>query len=481
MRSILHKVTFRVIERKFELLFVLLLVFIWYCILHNANWLFMGSMAGDDYQFLMTTAVGKASHGSTWSSRFWPLGLSDYSLLLLFGQCGRTAVAHYIWNSVTLVISFLLMFEIIYKTTKNFLSTYVALLFAFISSGFAQIHMECIYSERMISFVICVFLFSAGKAQKSQNVGWYVLAFIMAAYSTYMKELVFVIFLVFAIIQLLFNKLSGKDKAFYVALICNSLIFISLYGYRRIFKPQKDVYATVISSVSEISFSQFLNEPILILIVALSVIRAYSVLIKHDREDLITDAALLAAVAYAFCYFLLNLHHGYYLYPSVVLSLPAFAVFFNKSRLHFLVGLFSLTLCGYLNFPQSKSIVINDWNHRESDHKIFEKIVSKSKKGWSIYWLSDVADKTKEVQYWHYDRIMCLNRFQHFLKYYNSNTVFPILLVFDTNKFCKNSIVIINKTTLDRKSFKGMYDSFKTFSPKQIAEINGNLIYEIRN
>ena len=466
-------------ERKFELPLVLILAFVCYCILHNANWLFMGSMPGDDYQFLMTTAVGKASHGSTWSSRFWPLGLSDYSLLLLFGQCGRTAIAHYIWNCVTLVISCLLMFEIIYKTTKSFLSTYVALLFAFIASGFAQIHMECIYPERMISFVICVFLFSVGKAQKSQNAGWYALAFVMAAYSTYMKELVFVIFLVFATIQLLFDKLSRKDKVFYVALIFNSLVFISLYGYRRIFKPQKDIYATVISSVSEISFSQFLNEPIFIFIVALCIIRAYSVLIKHNRENLITDAALWAAMAYAFCYFLLNLHHGYYLYPSVVLSLPAFAVFFNKSRLHLLVGFLSLVFCGYLNFPINKSIVVNDWSHRESDHKIFEKIVSKSKKGWSVYWLSDVADKTREVQYWHYDRIMCLNRFQHFLKYYNSNTVFPISLVFDTNEFCKNSVVIINKTTLDRKSFQAVYDNFKAFSPKQVAEINNNFIYEI--
>lgn len=468
------------IKRKFKLPLVLILAFICYCILHNANWLFVGSMPGDDYQFLMTTAVGKASHGSTWSSRFWPLGLSDYSLLLLFGQYGRMPLAHYIWNSVTIVISCLLMFENIYKATKNFLSTYAALLFAFIASGFAQIHMECIYPERMISFVICVFLFSVGKAQKSQNAGWYALAFIMAAYSTYMKELVFVIFLVFAVIHLAFGKLSKKDKVFYIALIFNSLVFISLYGYRRIFRPQKDVYATIISSVSEISFSQFLNEPILVVIAALCIIRVYSILIKHDRENLITDASLFAAAAYAFCYFLLNLHYGYYLYPSVVLSLPAFAILFNKSRLHFLVGLFSLTLCGYLNFPLNKSIVINDWNHRESDHKIFEEIVSKSKNGWSVYWLSDVADKTREVQYWHYDRIMCLNRFQHFLKYYDSNTEFPILLVFDTNKFYKNSIVIINKTTLDRKSFRAVYDSFKTFSPKQIAEINGNLIYEIR-
>ena len=466
------------IKRKFELPLALILAFICYCILYNANWLFVGSMPGDDYQFLMTTAVGKASHGATWSSRFFPLGLSDYSLLLLFGRYGQTALAHYIWNSITLVFSCFLLFEILYNTTKNYLSAYIALLFAFIACGFAQIHMECIYAERMILFVASIFLFAIDKAKKSQNINWYVLAFLFAAYSTYMKELVFVIFLVFAVTQLMFNELSRRDKVFYTSLIINSLIFVSIYTYRRIFKPRQDIYATVISSVSEISFSQFLNEPILFFIVTLCAVRAYAVLAKHDRKNLISDAALFAAVAYAFCYFLLKLHSGYYLYPSVILSLPAFAVFFNKSRLNLFIGFFSLILCGYLNFSTNKYIVINDWNHRETDHKVFKNIVDKSQKGWKVFWLSDIADKEKE-QYWHYDRIMCFNRFQHFLKYYNSNTVFPISLVFDTNGFHKNSIIIVNEMALGRKSFQNIYDNFKTFSPKQVAKINNNLIYEI--
>lgn len=467
-------------KKGIQSLLALILMAVCYCILRDANWLFMGSMPGDDYQFLMTTAIGKASHGSTWSSRFWPLGLSDYSVLLLFGSIGRTAFAHYVWNCITLVISCGLMFKLAQNSSKNPLASFISLLFIFVSSGFAQINMECIYSERMIAFAICIFRFSVEKTQKSKNIVWYALGLIFAIYSIYMKELVFVIFLLFASMQLFFNELSKKDKIFYIALILNCILFISIYTYRRIFKPQDEAYTTVLASLSDVSFAQFFNEPILFFLFILCLIRAYAVLINHDRKSFCADAFLFAAMAYAFCYFLLKLHAGYYLFPAVVLSVPAFANFLDRSRFCLVLGFCALMICGYLNLGFNKYIVMNDWEHRKSDHKIFENIVAQSKKGISVYWLSDIADKEKEHKYWHYDRIMCLNRFQHFLKYYNFNETFPINQVFEPSAFLKNSIVIINERTLARESFKKNYEKFiSIFSPKEIARIGENVIYKI--
>ncbi|MDR1375472.1 MAG: hypothetical protein LBJ45_01515, partial [Holosporaceae bacterium] len=54
------------------------------CILWEANWVFNGPYFPEDWQFLSTTAVGIPSRAWTGSGRFWPLGLCDYSILLLF-------------------------------------------------------------------------------------------------------------------------------------------------------------------------------------------------------------------------------------------------------------------------------------------------------------------------------------------------------------------------------------------------------------
>ncbi|MDR2780958.1 MAG: hypothetical protein LBB21_00650 [Holosporaceae bacterium] len=48
------------------------------CILLHTNW-----VLGDDWQFINTTAIGKPSRAWAGNGRFWPLGLVDYSLLLL--------------------------------------------------------------------------------------------------------------------------------------------------------------------------------------------------------------------------------------------------------------------------------------------------------------------------------------------------------------------------------------------------------------
>lgn len=75
---------------------------------------------------------------------------------------------------------------------------------------------------------------------------------------------------------------------------------------------------------------------------------------------------------------------------------------------------------------------------------------------------------------------MCLNRFQHFLKYYNFNETPSVNQVFEPSAFPKNSIVIINERTLARESFKKNYKKFVLiFSPKEIARIGGNIIYKI--
>lgn len=267
---------------------------------------------------------------------------------------------------------------------------------------------------------------------------------------------------------------------FYIALLINSLIFIVIYEYRRIFKPQKEIYATLISNINEISFSQFSHEPILVLIIALFIVRIYFFFLKDDRKYILADSALFASVGYAFAYFLLKLYSGYYLFPSVLLSIPAFYIFMNN-RMKKIVALILVITAFCLNFIDSKHIVLNDWEHRKSDHTVFEDLVRRSNNGWKIFWLSDfVAKNTEDDEYIHYDRVMCMNRFQHFLKYYSDNCPFLIELIFDTKKIDSNCVVIINKSTLLRNSFAEEKEKFFRLSPVKIAKINDNIVYEIK-
>jgi hypothetical protein len=138
------------------------------CILWEANWVFHNVLSGDDYQFLMTTAVGKLSHASTWDARFWPLGLGDYSLLLLFPH-GTTALGHYIYTCVMMILANLMLFAFLNKITSNRLISLFSLLTLFSASGFMQIHMNCFYSERMIFFMLSTFMLCRHRAQTDQS------------------------------------------------------------------------------------------------------------------------------------------------------------------------------------------------------------------------------------------------------------------------------------------------------------------------
>lgn len=452
-----------------------LLVFICCCILYKANWLFMGSLPGDDYQFLMTTAIGKPSHGATWDSRFWPLGLGDYSILLLFPY-GATPLAHYIYNCVILLgacrILYLYLCDI---TSGNQKLSGFMLLILFCSAGFMQIHMECIYPERMILFILCVFMMCVHRAKLSNKIGYYVVALLVAIAATYMKEPVFAIFFTVSFIELVFNRNHSKaSKIFNVMLILNSLIFVAIYVYRRLFKPCDRVYASFTPNFS--AFDQFLNEPLLFCVIILLVIRSYYFLCRKDRSQVTTDALLLAGYIYSLAYFCLNLTAGYYVLPAIVLSLPALANFLNKCRgaTLALVGIF---LCAIPNIMHSASLVTNNWKHRQDDYKLFQRIVDEHDKNKKVYWLNLPQCANNDPNYNHSNMIMGHNRFQHFINYYSKNRclIYPIEDI--TNILNDKCILICGVATTTTPAFKSIELTLLNKGFDRIADMNGYLVF----
>ena len=214
----------------------LILSAICFCILWNANWIF-----GDDFQFLKTTAIGREARSWSGRGRFWPLGLVDYSILVLISY-GHTVTAHFIYNSIVMIISVFLMFFLFLKITKKqyLISTFFILLL-FATSSFMLIHMTCIYPERIMFFMFAAFMLCYWKAKQQQSTKYYILAFLSAAYVTYTKEPIFGLIAIIAFTNLLFGykKCTQKDRNFYYALLVNSAIYLAIYIYRWFFRDTR--------------------------------------------------------------------------------------------------------------------------------------------------------------------------------------------------------------------------------------------------
>jgi hypothetical protein len=439
------------------------------CILWESNWVLHNAIPGDDYQFLMTTAIGKPSHAGTWDARFWPLGLCDYSLLLLFPY-GTTALGHYIYTCIIMILASLTLFAFLHRITNNYLISLFSLLALFSASSFMQIHMNCFYSERMIFFMLSAFMLCRYKAQAEQSTIYYVLAFLSAAYATYLKEPVFGAIAIIAITSLLSDKLSRKERIFNYTLLLNSAIFIAIYVYRLYFKKHEKIYATIITNISDFPIRQFNSEPLLYLVLMLMLIRACKILIKKDRITT-TDSLLFAGGGYAFAYALLNLTSNYYFIPTVVLFVPAFAVFLsNSKRLTRCVSVIAVAICAWSSINYSKNLVLNVWEHRKSDHLFFEYLVKEHKSGKGLFWLSYHCLETSDPWCKFWDDVW-LDRYQLFINYYSVFTC-KLKRVLDFDKFNRNSLILCWARTVQSDQFQGICDKLTKLEFKKVKEFN---------
>jgi hypothetical protein len=443
------------------------------CILWKANWVFHNVLSGDDYQFLMTTAIGKPSHAGTWGARFWPLGLGDYSILLLFPH-GNTAFAHYAYTCIMMVMASIMLFVFLNKVTNNYIISLFSILTLFSALGFIQIHMNCFYSERMLFFMMSSFMICRYKAETEHSTTYYVLAFLSAAYATYLKEPAFGAIAIIAITSLLFGKLSEKERIFNYSLLINSAIFIAIYVYRLLFKHHEKIYATITEDIWGGVSNQFHNEPLLYFVICLTIIRAYNIFLKKDREHIAMDSLLFAGGGYALAYALLNLTSNYYLVPTIVLFIPAFAIFLSNSKGSIFYAVIVIVAAyAYNSVNYSKNLVTDIWEHRKNDHLFFEYLVNEHKSGKKLYWLSDHLLEIHDQGYKHFDGVMCWDRYQHFIDYY-SGFACKLERVFYFDKFDKDSLILCGARTVNSNQFPKIYDELTELGFKKIKEFSGS-------
>ncbi|MDR0580820.1 MAG: hypothetical protein LBG04_01755 [Holosporaceae bacterium] len=367
------------------------LAFICFCILWKATWGFDFWSPIDEYQLFRTTAVGKPSCSWTGNGRFLPLGLCDYCILL-FLPFGNTVTAHYLYNSVMMIFSSIMLYKFLNKVGKKRYISVFSLLILFSTSAFMRIHVSCVFPERMLFFMLSAFMLFAQRGREKQSSRHYFLAVLAAAYATYLKEPFFGVFIIIATVNIIFGQLSFKDKIFNGALLVNSAIFVTIYVYRLFFRDSGTPYASITFNPLELSFKQFGAEPILILMAIIACVRAYSILVKNDREQIFIDSLLFAGVGYTVANMMFKFKSTYYFFPSVLLFIPAFTifilekkgyscgfdkpcVFLSKKRSIFAVC-FAL-VCTIITIIVSGKVVLRCWEHRGNDHLFFEYISRK--------------------------------------------------------------------------------------------------------
>jgi hypothetical protein len=299
--------------------------------------------------------------------------------------------------------------------------------------------------------MLSAFMQLAQRGREKQSSFYYFLAFLAAAYATYLKEPIFGVFIIIAAVNIIFGQLSFKDKIFNSALLANSIIFVAIYVYQLFFRDFGEPYAQIISNYSELPLKQFGREPILILMVIIACVRAYSVLIKKDQKNVFVDSLLFAGVGYASAIMAFKFCTTYYFFPSVLLFIPAFTVFILEKREYYcgfdkpsvflskkrsFAAICFALVCMPITVIESGKSVLVCWRHRDNDHLFFEYIVNivKEKRLGTVYLIDDKA--------FPYENPLCpYNPHVTFLRYYGGQD-FPLKSEINPDRMSENSIVL---------------------------------------
>jgi hypothetical protein len=428
---------------SYFILSLALLAFI-VCIFLDANW-----TIGDDYQFFTTTVLGKAPgiYNEKWGGRFWPLGLVDYSIML-FVPYGHTIGAHLAYNSIVMILSTFLLFSFMNKVAKEqYILNALFVLLLFSTSNFIEIHMRCIYSERMMFFTLSAFMLCYWLGENRRFVIYYILAFLAAAYTTYLKEPVFGMIAIVSLTNLVFRckKLDRKGRIFNYVLMTNSAVYLRIYicrwfegKPRALYHGAKLFYSdfSILNSVSRL----IMEEPIVCIMFIVCFFRLYFVLVKKDRKHLFLDGLLFAGVGYA-CAVIVLMVGNHCLFPSLVLVMPSLAYwalyFLKKNKLTFRTIVFSLLFIAIPSIAVSVHKVKKNWFYRSADTFIAKEIMNRYLKGNKVIYIHEPS--VLDFEYW-------LIIWNLFINYSIGKKINVIKKCSSLDEITENSLILYNKT-----------------------------------
>jgi hypothetical protein len=374
-------------------------VLVIWLIMYRAAWVF-----GDDHQFLATTAINKYILLAPDSGRFWPLGLFHYNLLVVFSRLlarqETSAAAHFILNAgiygATVVFLYFLFRDI--EPAENKKNPYINALFVcflpIFSVAFIMVYMQCVFPETIVTLLFCIFMFCYYRALKTNKTKYYIIALIAAVYSTYCKEPIFGLFAVFALVNFLFGfkKQTKQNILFNTALLINAVVFAVLY-YNLSYRIASEFYNVdrVEQNTIQSIILIFVHTKLLLFVLFLFLIRLFFVIIKKDRAHLYYDSLLFAGAAYIAAYIILHLHHRYYFFPAVILSLPSFVywskyLFLKKNKFYITIFLLPITLICFFNLGEEIILAKETIIQRKGTMVYVNNLITDYESGKKLLW-----------------------------------------------------------------------------------------------
>jgi hypothetical protein len=348
----------------------LMLLVVFYVIMINAHW-----TLGDDIQILNTTAIGKHFHFWIGRGRFPPLGNYDFNILNYIPY-GYTVNAHFMINALCFTLTILTL-AVLFKNKQNekaehrYINAFFLVTFPAMLSDSVQVFVDVIYPERLMCLTLALFMLWYKKALESKKTGYYMLAFLAAAFTTYCKEPIFGALLIIVFVNLIFSrkgdeKPDKKERIFYFSLILNAIVFLILWyflSYRGVEPDEMYGQDLVIEHAMLRKGLFFVKCYIFIPMFLLGGFRAYQVLFKKDRTSLYYDSLLFSGIGYTIA--MLCFHFSvltYYYIPAFMLMLPGFVHWVNewfvckkKSGYIVLIALFLLAV-GWAPIRMTKSV-----------------------------------------------------------------------------------------------------------------------------
>lgn len=398
-----RKELFLTVNRMFAYCLLLLISgLLVYFILKNVSWTF-----SDITPMLHSIALGKImpfeSHINLETGRFTPFSGTDYNILLLFSS-GDSPMGYYVMLAfyfIIFVIFIILLFKrVIIDGKSDLLKPWIIffLVLYLIQRFYSPLFLNIEYSERLIIPLLTVFMYFTHKFFFTDKSIYALIAFICAVFTVYCKEIVFGVFIVFAIANLILwkNHLSYKNLLFHWALILNSVIFIILY-YLIVFRHIEFAYysGTGLSRL-ELILKVLRNQKLLLIGLMITILRLYEIFFKKDKNHIFLDSLLLSGLSFLFGCIFLRLEHSYYYSPAILLVSPAilyFLIYYIKTSGAFLVTFMFFALYVHKVVPA----VQTNQEIRKIGYSIVEKIADFAKKGFTFYWY-----ETTPVEYNYY-------------------------------------------------------------------------------
>lgn len=281
-------------------------------------------MYGEDFPYYDVAAMG----------RFAPLAGQEYNLA---AAISNTPQAYFLLNAIQLVIFVFAFLSIISRLSIPRGQGYVALVLLLLLPVSTLTFYKLLYIDKTVLTLMAVALAAHIRFQTATTRGSFLVSILTANLALYYREPVFALLATYATAHWWLGRhtLSRGAKVLDAVWIASAAIYLLVYLIWVMPHRGAQIYGqgqvgdAMLIFVKNAANYAFFSDPIIILCVfPLALYRIIVVLGKRAAPHPIIDAMLLAGVAYAGVFIVLNIFSPYYMLPVYLFTLPALLYFY---------------------------------------------------------------------------------------------------------------------------------------------------------